>query len=148
GSGTRADSNLRRVVIRSWRRVLLLALGLVGCQDIAESPFPATSPQPFFVTETSPARGAQGVATDVAIEVRLSDVPFPPSLERAWRLSTGNISVTGEGRVDLVTPSVRIRAARGLLPRLTYWLELESSLQSFAGRPLTPFHSLPFMTGD
>ncbi|HJZ85821.1 MAG TPA: Ig-like domain-containing protein [Polyangia bacterium] len=131
-----------------WRRSGLALFPLVaGCLDAADAPFPTAPAPPFSVVDSSPSYGDTGVATDVIIEVRFSDVPYPPQLDGTWLLSTPGVRVTGTARVDLVERSVRVRAARGLQPYLEYTLAISTDLRSFAGAPLKQAEKLLFFTG-
>ena len=126
----------------------LAALLLIcGCLGPADSPFPPPPAPPFYVIDSHPAGGETGVATDVVIDVGLSDVPYPPDLPQSWLLSVAAGRVTGLATADLVDRRVRVRAARGLMEHTQYVLTLSTDLHSFSGRALAQAAKISFITG-
>lgn len=99
------------------------------------------------MTDSQPASDSTDVPTDVIVDIGLSDVPYPPDLERSWGMAVASTRVTGLATADLVDRRVRVRAARGLLPHTQYIVTLSTKLHSFAGKPLQNAAQVKFITG-
>ena len=134
-------------------RPVLLALvlaALPGCTDLGSKDlFHHPGAVPFTLAGGDPAPDQSAVPVDQPVDVLLSDLPDPESVDReSFFITSGPLLFTGGYHVDLIDRRLRFIPAREFPQHLGMRVHVTQKLRSLDGRALEDPASYGFMTGE
>jgi hypothetical protein len=128
----------------------LALAALLGCTDLGtKDRFHHPVPAPFTLAGGDPAPDQTGVPVDQTVDVLVSDLPDPDSVDReSYSITSGPLLFTGGYHVDLIDRRISFIPARAFPPHLGMRVHVTQKLRSLDGRTLAAPADYGFMTGE